>query len=286
MMDDKIVFEFISTNGIRLHTAFAGPEAGELVILLHGFPEAWFGWEKQICSLAEAGFRVIAPDQRGYNLSDKPKGVTNYQMESLVEDVIGLADALGVEQFYLAGHDFGAMVAWNLAMRYPGRLKRMVIANVPHPVVMGAYLSKQISQLLKSWYAFFFQIPKLPERLVQVKNWKMLLSAMPEYLSEEERDRYRSAWGQPGAITGMINWYRATLRKLRGTSVSPNIHVPTLIVWGQQDPHISYEMASLSLDFCEDGRLVTFENATHWVLQDKHEEVSQLMLEHFHTQSE
>ena len=274
-------FEYLSTNGIRLHTALAGPEDGKPVFLLHGFPDAWFGWEAQIQPLAEAGFRVIVPDQRGYNLSDKPKGVTSYQMDTLVEDIIGLADTLGYDQFCLAGHDFGAMVSWNLAVQHAERLKRLAIANVPHPTVMRNYLRTHLSQMLKSWYAVFFQLPGLPERLVKVNNWQFLISAMPDDLTTKERNRYRKSWAQSNAMTSMINWYRASLRQLGKSSVSSKIQVPTLILWGQQDPHISYEMAPLSVIPCQDGRLVTFEDATHWVMHDKPKEVSQLLIEHF-----
>ena len=276
-----ICFETLSTNGIRLHTALAGPEDGKPVFLLHGFPDAWFGWEAQIQPLAEAGFRVIVPDQRGYNLSDKPKGVPSYRMDTLVEDIIGLADNLGYDQFYLAGHDFGAMVSWNLAIQHPERLKRLAIANVPYPAVMRNYMRTHLSQMLKSWYAVFFQIPSLPERLVKVNNWQFLISAMPDDLTTKERNRYRKAWAQPDAMTSMINWYRASLRQLGKSSESSKIQVPTLILWGQQDPHISYEMAPLSIDPCQDGRLVTFEDASHWVMHDKPKEVSQLLIEHF-----
>jgi len=276
-----IHFKYLPTNGIRLHTALAGPDDGEPVFLLHGFPDAWFGWEAQIGPLTEAGFRVIVPDQRGYNLSDKPAGFVSYQMDILVDDILGLADALGYERFYLAGHDFGAMVSWSLAMRCPKRIKRLAISNVPHPTVMSNYLRTHPAQMLKSWYAFFFQLSGLPERVARTNNWKFLISAMPDDFTEEERDRYRKAWGQPGAMTGMINWYRASLRQIGASSASPKIQVPTLILWGQQDPHISYEMALLSIELCEEGRLVTFEDATHWVLHDKSEEVSQKMIEHF-----
>jgi len=276
-----IRFECISTNGIRLHTALAGPEDGEPVFLLHGFPDAWFGWEAQIRPLAEAGFRVIVPDQRGYNLSDKPKGVSNYAMDILVQDVLGLADRLGYQRFHLAGHDFGAIVCWNIARHYETRLISLAISNVPYPAVMREYLQKHPSQMLKSWYALFFQVPRVPERIVRVNNWQILISAMPKDLTEAERDRYREAWNQPGAMTGMINWYRALLRQGRGTRSVSQIQVPTLILWGQQDPHISYEMAPLSAEFCQNGRLVTFEDATHWVLHDKPGEVSKLLIEHF-----
>ena len=277
----SIQFQQIKTNGIHLHTALAGPEDGEPVFLLHGFPDVWFGWDAQIKALSAAGFRVIAPDQRGYNFSDKPKGIASYQMAALVDDILGLADALGYERFHLAGHDFGAIVSWSLAMRAPERLKRLVIANVPHPVVMGNYLRRHPSQILKSWYAFFFQLPGLPEGVVRAKNWQFLISAMPDDLSEEERNRYREAWGQAGAMTAMINWYRSLMGGSQKRRGSPIIKVPTLVLWGKQDPHISYEMAQLSVDLCDDGRLVTFEDASHWVLQDKPKEVSQQMIEHF-----
>jgi pimeloyl-ACP methyl ester carboxylesterase len=274
-------FEYINTNGIRLHTAMAGPEEGEPVFLLHGFPDAWFGWEAQIGPLAEAGFRVIIPDQRGYNLSDKPKGTVSYKMGTLVDDILGLAEAFGYERFNLAGHDFGAMVSWNLAIRHPERIKRLVIANVPHPKVMGSYLRSHPTQMLKSWYAFFFQIPRFPEWAVRLNNWRFLISAMPKIFTKEERNRYREAWGQSGAMTSMINWYRASLRKMGRSAGASKIQVPTLVLWGKQDPHISYEMAALSLEMCEEGRLVTFEDATHWVLHDEPKETSKYIVQHF-----
>jgi pimeloyl-ACP methyl ester carboxylesterase len=277
----SIRFETLSTNGIRLHTAIAGPEDGEPVFLLHGFPDAWFGWESQIGSIAEAGFRVITPDQRGYNLSDKPLGVSSYRMGNLVDDILGLADSLGFERFYLAGHDFGAMVGWNLAMRYPERLKRLANVNVPHPAVMQKFLRTHPSQMLKSWYAFFFQLAGLPERFVRFNNWQFLIRALPDDFNEEQRDRYRKAWAQPGAMTSMINWYRASLRGSRRSKMPSKIQVPTLVLWGQQDPYLSYEMAPLSVDLCEVGHLITFEDATHWVMHDKPREVSQLLIEHF-----
>jgi epoxide hydrolase 4 len=275
------IFEFIPTNGIKLHTVLAGPEDGEPVFLLHGFPDAWFGWEAQIVALADAGFRVIVPDQRGYNLSDKPTGVSSYRMGTLADDILGLADALGYQRIHVAGHDFGAMVAWTLAMRHPARLRRLAIANVPHPAVMRSYLRTHPAQMLKSWYAFFFQFPALPERVAKANRCQFLISAMPDNLTDQERDRYREAWAQPNAMTSMINWYRASLRQSPKASASPKISVPTLVIWGQQDPHLSYGMAPLSVDLCEQGRLVTFEDATHWVMHDEPGEVSRLLIEHF-----
>ncbi|MEE8356830.1 MAG: alpha/beta hydrolase [Anaerolineales bacterium] len=276
-----ITFEYLNTNGIRLHTALAGPPQGESVFLLHGFPEAWFGWEKQIIPLVQAGYRVIVPDQRGYNLSDKPEGVENYQMNVLVEDILGLADALKIDSFHLAGHDFGAMVSWSLALREPSRVKRLVIANVPHPAVFNSYLRSHPAQMLKSWYAFFFQLPGIPERFMKAGNWKFMTSAMPDHFSEEDLNRYREAWNQSGAITGMINWYRATFGSRQTPRASNTIQPSTLIIWGKKDPHLSFQMASLSLEHCEDGDLVLFEDATHWVQHDKTDDVSQLLIKHF-----
>ncbi|MEJ2412684.1 MAG: alpha/beta hydrolase, partial [Anaerolineales bacterium] len=190
----NIQFQRLSTNGIQLHTALAGPKDGEPLILLHGFPEAWFGWEQQIEVLAEAGFRVIAPDQRGYNLSDKPSGVDSYRIRTLVKDILGLAETLELPEFYLAGHDWGAMVAWNLALTVPQRVKRLAIANVPHPAVFSSYLRTHPAQMLKSWYMFFFQLPWLPEWLVKAANWKFLVNALPDYWDAEQYNRYREAW--------------------------------------------------------------------------------------------
>ena len=277
----EITFDYIPTNGIKLHTAFAGPENGKPIILLHGFPDAWFGWQAQISALVSAGYRVIVPDQRGYNLSDKPKGKANYHLNILSQDILGLADALNLKQFHLVGHDFGAMVSWVLAMSSPERINRMVIANVPHPRVMQKFIRKNFSQMRKSWYTFFFRIPKLPEKIVRRRKWKMLISAMAQGLSEEERDRYREAWEQENAITSMINWYRAmNIRSSSGSKSSPQITVSTLILWGKMDPHLSYRMATLSLDLCDDGELIFFEEASHWVHQDEPARFNQHLIEY------
>ncbi len=283
----KVTFDYIPTNGIKLHTAFSGPKDGTPVILLHGFPDTWFGWESQIQALSSEGFRVIVPDQRGYNLSDKPKGKANYRMNILSQDILGLADTLGLDRFQLAGHDFGALVSWSIAMFSPERLNSLVIANVPHPHVMQKYLRNNFAQLRKSWYAFFFRIPKLPEKFVRRKNWNLLISAMAKGLSEEEKNRYREAWAQENAITSMINWYRAiSVRSNSQSKTSSRITVPTLILWGKKDPHISYEMAQLSVDVCEDGQLITFEEASHWVHQDEPDRFNQLMIDHIKSNEE
>src|SRR5215213_5592847 len=161
----------IRTNGIRLHVVQAGPKSGTPVLLLHGFPEFWYGWKKQIPALVDAGCRVIVPDQRGYNLSDKPKGIKNYRVDEMVKDIVGLIDALDYEKVNLVGHDWGAGVAWMLAHQHPERLHRLSIMNVPHPLVMRRFVQRDFEQMRRSWYIFFFQLPWLPEAGMRADNW-------------------------------------------------------------------------------------------------------------------
>ncbi len=272
----------VTTNGISLHVAQAGPEDGELVILLHGFPEFWYGWLRQIGFLAAHGYRVWAPDQRGYNLSDKPAGIDAYRYATLVADVIGLIDASGREQAYLVGHDWGAAVAWATANSHPDRLKKLAILNVPHPLVFYETLRSSRTQMLRSLYFGFFQIPRLPEFLMTVGDGvlgtqMLFLSSHPRTFSDAEIAEYLRAWKQPGAMTAMINWYRAVVQRAPQMPANPRITVPTLVVWGAEDVALSVDMAQKSVDLCDDGRLVLFEDATHWVHHDKPEQVNALL---------
>ncbi|WP_345241558.1 alpha/beta hydrolase [Nibrella saemangeumensis] len=267
---------FTTTNGVRLHVVQAGPVDGLLVILLHGFPEFWYGWRKQITFLAEAGYRVWAPDQRGYNLSDKPDGVGAYQTDTLVDDILGLIDASGRQQVFLVGHDWGAMVAWRLAARYPERLHKLVILNVPHWRVMKRFALRQPRQLARSWYIFFFQLPWLPETLIKWKQYGFMVQTLlgtsrPGTFRREDLAQYKQAWAQPNAFRSMVNWYRAAIQKRPVERVNSVIQVPVLVLWGKQDRFLMAEMAQLSLNYCTDGQLVYFEEATHWV---QHEEAA------------
>ena len=282
LYSEKITFEYISTNGIKLYTAFAGPKDGTPVILLHGFPDFWYGWKNQIEFLAKKGFRVIAPNQRGYYLSDKPKGVKNYLAENLVADIIRLADTLKIEKFYLGGHDWGGFVAWALTTRYPNRIRKLFIANMPHPLVMNRYIKEHKSQRKKSWYIFFFQLRLIPEFFLKITKYRFLISAMSKSLSREEKELYKEAWKKRKAITSMINWYRGSTRKNAfHWIIPPKITVPTLIVWGKKDAFLSHEMATLSIVICDGGRLEFIKDATHWVLQEKPEEVNTLLSSFF-----
>ncbi len=214
-------------NGdVRLHAVAAGPPDGPVVLLLHGFPEFWYGWRNQIGPLAASGFRVVIPDQRGYNTSSKPRGVARYRIRELVSDVVAIIDQLGRESVYLAGHDWGAMVAWAVAASHGDKVSRLAILNVPHPGVMFRFLLTHPGQLRRSWYAFFFQVPRLPELFFSAWNFRagvqsMVRTSRPGTFSPEDLSSYRSAWRQPGAVTAMINWYRALFRYPRDSSGRP-----------------------------------------------------------------
>ncbi len=270
-----------------MNAVTAGPEDGPAVILLHGFPEFWYGWWKQIAPLAEAGFRVIAPDQRGYNLSSKPPEVRDYRVPELTADVIAIADQIGREKILLAGHDWGAAVAWATAMRFPARIEKLVILNVPHPAVMLRFLRTNPRQMLRSWYMLFFQIPRLPELLFAARNFESAARALvdtsrPGAFSAEDLDRYREAWAQPGAPTAMINWYRALFRDMPDVrTVESRVTAPTRILWGSRDRFLMAEMAAESLKYCDRGELFEFSDATHWVHHEEAERVNRLLIEFF-----
>jgi pimeloyl-ACP methyl ester carboxylesterase len=282
-----IDFEMIPTNNIKLHTALSGPADGKPVILLHGFPEFWYCWREQIPALAEAGFRVLAPDQRGYNLSDRPRGIRAYGMDSLADDIAGLIDQAAGGSACVVGHDWGGMVAWWLAMKHPDKVRRLAILNVPHPTVMRTYMSRTLSQLRKSWYIFYFQLPLLPELSLGLGNWAGLFRVMrntanPGSFDDADLARYRDAWNQPGAMRAMINYYRALARVTNQRIPGGlRVHVPTLLIWGKQDAFLNHKMAELSRSRCDEIRVEMIEDATHWVQVDAAERVNQLLMEFF-----
>jgi pimeloyl-ACP methyl ester carboxylesterase len=271
---------YVDVGDVTLHTVVAGPEDGTPVLLLHGFPECWYGWRAQIRPLADAGFRVLVPDQRGYNLSAKPSGVDAYGIDYLAGDVVGLLSELGHDEAAVVGHDWGAAVAWWTALHHPDRVTRLTAMNVPHPTVFQRTLRRNPRQQLKSWYVLFFQLPSLPERLARLNDWALPTralteSARPGTFSETDLDRYRDAWAQPGAYTAMVNWYRAIVRE-RPAPRETQVRVPTRILWGAGDQFLEREMADASLAFCDDGSLRYFENTSHWV---QHEEADAVCAE-------
>ncbi len=270
---------------MRLHAVAAGPQDAPVVILLHGFPEFWYGWRRQIEPLAAAGFRIIVPDQRGFNLSSKPSGVAAYALTKLASDVIAIADQLGREKIFLAGHDWGAAVAWSTALLHPQRVAKLAVLNVPHPSVMRKFLATHPRQILRSWYMFFFQLPWLPEALFSAFNFRvaarsLLRSSRPGTFSPEDLAQYRAAWSQPGALTAMINWYRAIFRT-RVKFPDKTVRVPTRILWGERDAFLLAEMAHESLRYCTSAELFTFADATHWLQHEEPARVSELLIDFF-----
>jgi epoxide hydrolase 4 len=284
--------QYVKINNIKLHVITDGPENGPSVILLHGFPEFHYGWRKQIPALAEAGFHVIVPDQRGYYLSDKPRRTAAYDVNTLAKDVVGLFDHFGIQKAKLVGHDWGAAVAWTVALNHPERLEKLAILNVPHPSVMARFLLKDPVQRRKSWYIFAIQLRYIAEWNLSRNNFRnmarMLVgSGKKSTFTKEDIAEYKKAWSQPGALTGMLNWYRAMFRGgfkylfHRRNISTRRVGTPTLILWGKRDVAISHEMAEPSLALCDHGRLVMFEDATHWVQHDKADEVNKHLIEFF-----
>ncbi len=280
---------FLDVGEVKLHAIEAGPagpEDGPLAILLHGFPEFWYGWRRQIAPLAAAGYRVLVPDQRGYNLSDKPRGVTAYGLDRLADDVVGLVEAAGRERALLVGHDWGGAVAWWTAIRHPERIEKLAVLNMPHPRVMERFVRQDPAQRKRSAYIFLFQLPWLPERRMAADDFASPAAALaktsrPGTFSEDELARYRAAWSQPGAVHAMIQWYRAALRARPRRPESTRVRVPTLLVWGTKDRFLGSEMAGPSIERCDDGRLVLVEEAGHWVQHEEPERVNRLLLDFF-----
>ncbi|GKV70523.1 alpha/beta hydrolase [Sporosarcina sp. NCCP-2716] len=276
----------LDVNGITLHVVQQGPADGGLVILLHGFPEYWYGWRKQMDALAEQGYRVWAPDQRGYNRSDKPEAVSAYRVDRLAADIAGLIRVSGRDKAIVVGHDWGGIVAWNVGRRYPELVDRLVILNAPHEAAMGRYTVKHPLQLFRSSYAGFFQLRGVPEQALGAGGykplWRMLKgSSRPGTFTEEDLVHYEEAWSQPEALRSMINWYRANVRTLFAPEPPYRVPVPVLVIWGARDPFLGRELALRSLAFCDAGRVVYFENATHWVHLEEAQRVNALLIDFF-----
>lgn len=275
---------YVSTNGIHLHVVQAGPADGPVLILLHGFPEFWYGWKNQIPAFAAAGYRVWAPDQRGYNLSEKPPRVQDYNLDLLAADVAGLIHQSGQERVFLAGHDWGAAAAWWVAIKYPELLRKLLILNVPHPTVVRRFALRSNEQRLRSWYIAFFQLPWLPEFLLRRNEALAIAESMkrtsrPGSFGPADLHLYRRAALRPGALAAMLNWYRAAARTHTERMPSLRVTTPTRIIWGVHDVALCRELAPLSLEMCDDGDLVYLEEATHWLHHDEPQRVNQLMLE-------
>ena len=287
---------YASVNGIRLHYAEAG-SGDNLVILLHGFPEFWYSWRKQLEALG-GSFHVIAPDLRGYNLSDKPPRVEDYKIDKVVEDVIGLIDHFGAKRAAIVGHDWGAGVAWALAQKHSERISKLAVLQVPLQSAFRANLT--VKQFLRSWYMFFFQIPRLPEWLIRRQNFRAIEDTFTEKIfrkntfTAEEVERYKEAARQPGALTGALNYYRANVfdrlfaRKRQGIaneSQGGRVRVPTLFIFGEQDFAIIPEsVRGLNQYIDAYYREVRIPDSGHWVQNEAPAEVNAALLEFLTTE--
>ena len=269
---------YAEVGDVKLHYVEAGD--GPLVVLLHGFPAFWYSWREQIAPLVKAGFRVVAPDLRGYNLSSKPGAFTDYTADKPAADIAGLIRELGAESATVVGHDWGGSVAWTLAMNSPEVVDRLVILNAAHPRKLNEGL-KSPRQLMRSWYFFYFQFPGLPERRARRGNWKFFkgfLDARTPY-TEQELARYTEAWSQPGADKAMIDYYRAAVRLGSKQKVLP-ITAPTLVIWGQGDRYLGPTLAEPHKEDVPNlDRVERLPNASHWVHHDEAERVNELLID-------
>ena len=274
---------YAEVGDVRLHYVESGE--GPLVVLLHGFPEFWFSWRLQIAPLAAAGFRVVAPDLRGYNLSSRPADVEAYSADRLAADVRGLIRELGAKSALLVGHDWGGTVAWATAMSHPEVVDRLAILNAAHPRRLNQGL-RNPNQLRKLWYFFFFQLPGLPERIVRARHWRFFRryqrDARPPY-TPEDTERYVESWSQPGAAAAIINYYRAAVRQSKQVQAQLRpIPAPTLVIWGQRDRYLGPKLAEPARDDVPNlDRVERLPDASHWVHHDEPERVTQLLTDFF-----
>jgi pimeloyl-ACP methyl ester carboxylesterase len=283
--------EWAKLDSIVLHYVEAGDPDDPLVVLLHGFPEFWYAWRNQIDSLAAAGFHVVAPDLRGYNRSEKPSGVGSYRLERLVNDVVELVDHFGVERANVVGHDWGGVIAWEFGHRRPDRLDRLAVLNAPHPEALEREL-RSPAQLARSWYALFFQLPRVPEAILErIDGWLGTLLrtdlANPAAFDESDIERYEHAIARPGALTAAIDYYRAfgrsQLRRWFGLTDSsgrhPTTEAETLVIWGEQDSALGTELLDDLDHWVPDVRIERLPEASHWVQNDAPERVTDLLEE-------
>lgn len=280
LSDRQMQHSYLETNGIRLHYVTQGE--GPLMLLLHGFPEFWYSWRHQIPEFAQ-DYKVVALDLRGYNDSDKPAAKSAYALPELIEDVRGAIDALGYDQCILVGHDWGGAIAWATAYAHPQRLSQLIVLNLPHPAKFAAGL-KTPQQLLRSWYIALFQLPLLPELLLQANDYAAIRAAFQSQainsaaFTEADLDQYAAAAAKPGALTAMLNYYR---NLLDGDGLLEQtwdvLEIPTLMIWGEEDVALGKELTEGTGDYVSDFRIHYIPRCSHWVQQEQPALVNQYM---------
>jgi epoxide hydrolase 4 len=271
-----ITHAYAKVNNIRLHYATEG--AGPLVLFLHGFPEFWYEWRNLLPEIGKDHL-AVAPDMRGYNLSDKPAELEQYQMRYLVEDVRALAEQLGQKRFSLVGHDWGGVVAWNFAMTHPALLDRLVIINAPHDAIFHRELAQNPAQQQASAYIQMFRSPQAEESL-SAGNYAVLRRTLfggKRFGSEAEKQEYVVAWSQAGALTGGLNYYRAMTGDSSGNAPGPAsgmVNVPTLVIWGEKDTALLTGNLEGLDKFVPNLTVRRIPDGTHWVIHEQPEIVT------------
>lgn len=290
MQIEEFEHHYVQINGMRMHYVRAG-SGNELVILLHGFPEFWYSWRHQIAALSKH-YTVVCPDLRGYNETQKPGW--GYELDVLVQDIVELIRALGHTNARIAGHDWGGVIAWALAITYPQRVKQLVVLNAPHLGLFGPSVVPSPRQMLRSLYILFFQIPFLPEFLIRADEYTLIQRSMRDQFahgsdfSDEEVHAYKQAIARPGALTAALNYYRAMAsQRGRGMFSGTGLRVtmPTLLIWGEEDAFLGRELIYGTERFVPDLRIRYIERCSHWVQQERPDEVNAAMLEFFGTKT-
>jgi pimeloyl-ACP methyl ester carboxylesterase len=272
-MSERLYHTTIRTNSINLHVVQAGPRDGKLIILLHGFPEYWGMWRAQIDFLAAKGYCVWTPDQRGYATSEKPHAIAAYALDHLANDIVGLINAAGREKAIVIAHDWGSMVGWWLGIKHAPRLERLALFNAPHPQVFLEQFKRNPHVKQAAGYVNFFQWRWLPEIVLSLFDYylpsnTMESSALPNTFTTPLIGEYKFNWRQAGALTGMLNWYRALLQTPSPQPASFRVSLPTLLVMGGKDGWMLPEMAQPSIDLCDHGKLLVWDDSTHWTPQE------------------
>jgi len=272
---------FITTNGVQLHYVTQG--SGPLMLFLHGFPEFWYSWRHQIPEFAQ-DYTVVALDLRGYNDSDKPEGVEAYRMDELVRDVQGVIRGLGYDRCILVGHDWGGAIAWSVAYDSPELLDELIVLNLPHPAKFRQGLQTP-QQLMRSWYIGFFQLPFIPELAMSAGDYRAIEQAFrgmairKEAFSDADINAYKDAAAKRGALTAMINYYRAIASSPILKEHWEVLNVPTLMIWGEEDTALGKELTFGTEEYVRDFHLRYIPHCSHWVQQEQPDLVNQYMRE-------
>ena len=277
--------EYITTNGVKLHYVTQGN--GALILMLHGFPEFWYSWRHQIPAFAP-DYQVVALDLRGYNDSDKPKAQSAYVMDEFIKDIEGVITGLGYDKCILVGHDWGGAIAWHFAYSRPQMVEKLIVLNIPHPAKMAEGL-RTPQQLLRSWYMFLFQLPEIPEALIQASDYQLIETMMTagvvnkSSFTKADIEAYKNAVAKRGALTAMLNYYRNISQQRMLNTDWSILEVPTLMIWGESDVALGKELTNNTEAYVRNLQVKYIPNCSHWVQQEQPQLVNRYMREFLET---